>query len=191
MAIETVGQQKYADLTAKRIKSLQTGMIIWISLFCLALICSFSNNLLAIIVGIVAVVYAVVNTKGRKAFNSKLDKIEDKNEFYRQIVAPDVLELKEEQLLVAKDYVIVVDADVWIYDLHHMEKVEVGKQGNVKKTLFLTEPNGKRHAILSTIRGMEDRKRLIRCIIDCMIGLLFSSSSWLTPVHEKDLVFWF
>lgn len=33
MAIETVGQQKYADLTAKRIKSLQTGMIIWISLF--------------------------------------------------------------------------------------------------------------------------------------------------------------
>ena len=133
MAIETAGQQKYADLTAKRIKSLQTGMIIWISLFCLALICSFSNNLLAIIVGIVAV--------------------EDKNEFYRQIVAPDVLELKEEQLLVAKDYVIVVDADVWIYDLHHMEKVEVGKQGNVKKTLFLTEPNGKRHAILSTTKG--------------------------------------
>lgn len=95
----------------------------------------------------------MVNTKGRKAFNSKLDKIEDKNEFYRQIVAPDVLELKEEQLLVAKDYVIVVDADVWIYDLHHMEKVEVGKQGNVKKTLFLTEPNGKRHAILSTTKG--------------------------------------
>ena len=124
MAIETAGQQKYADLTAKRIKSLQTGMIIWISLFCLALICSFSNNLLAIIVG---------------------------------IVAPDVLELKEEQLLVAKDYVIVVDADVWIYDLHHMEKVEVGKQGNVKKTLFLTEPNGKRHAILSTTKG--DRRQ--------------------------------
>ena len=79
--------------------------------------------------------------------------LKDKNEFYRQIVAPDVLELKEEQLLVAKDYVIVVDADVWIYDLHHMEKVEVGKQGNVKKTLFLTEPNGKRHAILSTTKG--------------------------------------
>ena len=34
MAIETAGQQKYADLTAKRIKSLQTGMIILISLFC-------------------------------------------------------------------------------------------------------------------------------------------------------------
>ena len=27
MAIETAGQQKYADLTAKRIKSLQTGII--------------------------------------------------------------------------------------------------------------------------------------------------------------------
>ena len=45
MAIETAGQQKYADLTAKRIKSLQTGMIVWISLLCLALICSFDNIL--------------------------------------------------------------------------------------------------------------------------------------------------
>ncbi len=102
-------------------------------------------------------------------------------------MAPDVLELKRRTASgCKKDYVIVVDADVWIYDLHHMEKkVKWEKQGNVKKTLFLTEPNGKRHAILSTTKGMEDRKRLIRCIIDCMIGLLFSSSSWLTPVHER------
>lgn len=67
MAIETVGQQKYADLTAKRIKSLQTGMIIWISLFCLALICSFSNNLLAIIVGIVAGSLCSGQYKGKKS----------------------------------------------------------------------------------------------------------------------------
>ena len=50
MAIETAGQQKYADLTAKRIKSLQTGMIVWISLLCLALICSFDNIMLAAII---------------------------------------------------------------------------------------------------------------------------------------------
>lgn len=49
MAIETAGQQKYSDLTAKRIKSLQTGMIVWISLLCLALICSFDNIMLAAI----------------------------------------------------------------------------------------------------------------------------------------------
>ncbi len=166
MAIETAGQQKYADLTAKRIKSLQTGM--------------------TIIVGIVAVVYAVVNTKGRKAFNSKLDKIEDKNEFYRQIVAPDVLELKEEQLLVAKDYVIVVDADVWIYDLHHMEKSRSGKTRKCEENPVSDRTKWKKDMpFCRQLRGMEDRKRLIRCIIDCMIGLLFSSSSWLTPVMRK------
>ena len=153
MAIETAGQQKYADLTAKRIKSLQTGMIVWISLLCLALICSFSNLMLAAILGCVGLVSAVLNTKARKEFNRKLDGIKNKNEFYRQLAAPDVLELKDEQVLIAKDYVVTVDADVWVYDLHHMEKVEVGKQGNVKKTLFLTEPNGKRHAILSTTKG--------------------------------------
>ena len=52
MAIETAGQQKYADLTAKRIKSLQTGMIVWISFLCLALICSFDNIMLAAIIAV-------------------------------------------------------------------------------------------------------------------------------------------
>ena len=69
MAIETAGQQKYADLTAKRIKSLQTGMIVWISLLCLALICSFYNIMLAAIIGCVGLVLAVLNTKARKEFN--------------------------------------------------------------------------------------------------------------------------
>ena len=50
MAIETAGQQKYADLTAKRIKSLQTGMIVLISLLSLSLICSFDNIMLAEII---------------------------------------------------------------------------------------------------------------------------------------------
>ena len=93
------------------------------------------------------------NTKARKEFNRKLDRVKDKEEFYRQLAAPDVLELKEEQLLIAKDYVVTVDTDVEIYDLNQMEKLEVGKQGNIKKTLFLTEPDGKRHAILSTTKG--------------------------------------
>ena len=75
MAIETAGQQKYADLTAKRIKSLQTGMIVWISLLCLALICSFDNIMLAAIIGCVGLVLAVLNTKARKEFNRKLDRV--------------------------------------------------------------------------------------------------------------------
>lgn len=159
MAIETAGQQKYADLTAKRIKSLQTGMIVWISLLCVALICSFNNIMLAAILGVIAVVYAVINTKGRKEFNRKLDGMKDKDEFFRQLAAPDALELKEEQLIIARDYVVLVDADVHIYDLNKMAKVEVGKQGNIKKTLFLTDTEGKRHAIISTTKGDGKQKK--------------------------------
>lgn len=66
MAIETAGQQKYADLTAKRIKSLQTGMIVWISLLCLALICSFDNIMLAAIIGCVGIVFSSVEYKSKK-----------------------------------------------------------------------------------------------------------------------------
>lgn len=75
MAIETAGQQKYADLAAKRIKSLQTGMIVWISLLCVALICSFNNIKLAAILGVIAIAYAVLNMKGRKEFKNKLNRI--------------------------------------------------------------------------------------------------------------------
>ena len=112
-------------------------MIVWISLLCLALICSFDNIMLAAIIGCVGIVLAVLNTKARKEFNRKLDRVKDKEEFYRQLA----------------DYVVTVDTDVEIYDLNQMEKLEVGKQGNIKKTLFLTEPDGKRHAILSTTKG--------------------------------------
>ena len=153
MAVETAGQQKYADLAEKRIKSLQTGMIVWISLLCVALICSFNNIKLAAILGIVGVAYAVLNTKSRKEFKNKLNGIKDKEEFFRQLVARDALELKDEQLIIAKDYVVTVDSDIHIYDLNQMEKVEVGKQGDVKKTLFLTEPDGTRHAVISATKG--------------------------------------
>lgn len=154
MAIETPGQQKYADLTAKRVKSLQTGMIVWISLLCLALISSFSNIILAAIIGIIAVIYAVINTKARKAFNSKLDNIRDKDEFYRELTAPDALELKKEQVLIARDYVIAVDKDVQIYDLDHIKKVELKQQGG-KKTLILIDDKGRLHTIIS---GSKNKK---------------------------------
>lgn len=154
MAIETAGQQKYADLTAKRVKSLQTGMIVWISLLCLALISSFSNIVLAVIIGIIAVIYAVVNTKARKAFNSKLDHIRDKDEFYRELTAPDVLELKKEQVLIARDYVITVGKDVQIYDLKHIRKAELEQQGG-KKSLILIDDKGRKHTIVS---GSKNKK---------------------------------
>lgn len=168
MAIETAGQQKYADLTAKRIKSLQTGMIVWISLLCLALISSFSNIILAAIIGIVAVIYAIVNTKDRKAFNSKLDHIRDKDEFYRELTAPDAIELKKEQVLIARDYVVAVDKDVQIYDLAHIKKAEIRQQSG-KKTLILTDDKGRHHTIVS---GSKNKKIDEACeIINTRVGI--------------------
>ena len=76
----------------------------------------------------------MLNTKDKKRNSiERLDRVKDKEEFYRQLAAPDVLELKEEQLLIAKDYVVTVDTDVEIYDLNQMEKLEVGKQAILKR----------------------------------------------------------
>ena len=71
---------------------------------CVALICSFNNIKLAAILGVIAIAYAVLNMKGRKEFKNKLNRIKDKEEFFRQLAAPDTLELKDEQLIVANHH---------------------------------------------------------------------------------------
>ena len=51
------------------------------------------------------------------------------------------------------DYILVYKDDIFIYAFADMEKVEVGIQGEVKKVLFLTDWQGKRHEIISAAKG--------------------------------------
>lgn len=153
MGIENAGQQKYAEFVSERAKKLQTGMIVWGSLLCLALICLFTNVAMAIVFAVMGVFLAVTNMKAQKKFREKISDVDDPDVFFRQLTDKDVLELPDEHIMIAKDYVLVLRTDVFLYQINDMEKIEVGKQADIKKVLFLTDKNGKRHEIISCTKG--------------------------------------
>lgn len=154
--IQTAGQQRYYDFIEDRAKKVRTGMIVWASLLCLALISLFHNIVIAVILALVGAALAVSNVRLQKELKGKLDCISDKEEFFRQLTSPDVKTAKDGHVLVAKDYVLTYKTDVHIYCIPDMEKVEVGIQGNMKKHLFLTDSQGRRHEIMSCVRTAED-----------------------------------
>ena len=156
MVAQTAGEQKYSDFIKERTNSVRMGMIIWASLLAVAFIASFSNIKVGILLGIVGAALAVLNVRSQNVLKSKLDGVEDKQEFFNQLAVPDVLELKEYQLLIAKDYVLKIKGDVFVYKISDMEKVEVGiqKEGRIsRKVLFLTDQKGLRHEIAVCERG--------------------------------------
>lgn len=156
--IQTAGQQKYYDFIEDRAKRIRTSMIVWISLLCVAFISLFNNVIIAVILAAVGIFLAVVNVKSQRELKGKLDIIPDKEEFFRQLVDPDAIEAEDGHILVTKDYVLLYKADVLIYRIADMEKVEVGMQGNARKFLFLTDKQGKRHEIMSSMKKSEDSK---------------------------------
>lgn len=149
MSIQTAGEQKYYDFIEERAKSLRTGMIVWGSLLAVAFIGMFSDARLGVILALVGFALAVMNVKSQKALKSKLDIVDDKEEFFRQLTDPDLIEIKDCDLIIMKDYALVRREDIAVYPFAHMEKVEVGIQGKTGKVLFLTDRQGKRHKIVS------------------------------------------
>lgn len=158
MNIQTAGQQKYYDFIQGRAKKLQTGMIVWGSLLAVALIGMFSDVRVSIVLALVGIALAVTNMRSQKELKSKLDSIRDKEEFFHQLADSDLIEIPEYRLMIAKEYVLIEQSDIYIYQLADMEKVEVGLQGDVKKVLFLTDKNGIRHEIASCVKddGMQE-----------------------------------
>lgn len=158
MNIQTAGQQKYYDFIQGRAKKLQTGMIVWGSLLAVALIGMFSDVRVSIVLALVGIALAVTNMRSQRELKSKLDSIRDKEEFFHQLADSDLIEIPEYRLMIAKEYVLIEQSDIYIYQLADMEKVEVGLQGDVKKVLFLTDKNGIRHEIASCVKddGMQE-----------------------------------
>ena len=107
MNIQTAGEQKYYNYIEAQVKKLRTGMIVWGSLLAVALIGMFSDMRLALILAVVGVALAVLNLKSQQALKEKLDVVEDKEEFFRQLTDSESVELKEEQIIITKDYVLL------------------------------------------------------------------------------------
>lgn len=157
MGIQTAGEQKYYEFIEERVKQLRTGMIVWGSLLAAAFIGMFSDALLAVILAVIGAALAIRNRKSLQALKGKLDAVEDKEEFFRQLTDSDLIGLRDGRLMIAKDYLLVMKKDVYIYPFSDMEKVGTKAQGKSGETLFFTDRQGVRHEILSC--GKKDKEQ--------------------------------
>lgn len=160
MEIQTAGQQKYYDFIEERAKSLRLGMIIWISLLAAALLAILAGGMLGYILAILGAALGVLNIRSQMALRSKLDRIPDKADFFRQLAEADTVEIPDYRLMITRDYVLQYRNEIWIYLLKEMDKVEVGirQQGDYRqKTLFLTDSKGRRNEIAVCGRREQER----------------------------------
>ncbi len=153
MRIQTAGQQKYYDFIEERAKKLRTGMIVWGSLFAVAFIGMFSDVRVSVVLALIGAALAVRNTKAQKELKEKLDVVEDKEEFFRQLADPDLIEIPRCHLLILRDYVLAGIDGVSIYPFSEMEKVEIEAEGTAGMALLLTDRQGIRHEIVSCTKG--------------------------------------
>lgn len=149
MSIQTAGEQKYYDFIGDRAKRLRTGMIVWGSFFAVAFIGMFSDARLGAVLALVGIALAVSNIKSQQALRRKLDAIDDKEEFFRQLSDPNLIELLACNLIITKDYLLQKKEDISIYQISDIEKAELIPQGKTGKTLILTDKTGSHHEIAS------------------------------------------
>lgn len=155
MAIQTAGEQKYYDLVEEKVKSLRTAMIVGISFLALALISMFSNIVLGILLGIVGAFLTAKNIRQQKEMNGQLEKLEDKEQFFRQLIASDTQEIRELGLLVTKDYVVQCSREeLYIRSRNEIKSAQILKERG-RQILILTDGKGKRHEAART-KGRKD-----------------------------------
>ena len=144
MKIQTAGQQKYYDFMKERATRLETGRIVWVSMLGVAFISALSNIMIGVVLGAIGIFLAVANHNSRKALMKCLDGVKDRE---------DLLEYPLVHVMISKDYVLTDQSVPEILRIEDMEKIEVGKQQDIKKVLFLTDPQGGRHEIVSCVKG--------------------------------------
>lgn len=168
--IQTIGQQRYYDFIEERAKKIRTAMIVWISLLCLAFISLFNSVVIAVILAVVGVLLAITNLRSQRELKGKLDCIADKEEFFHQLGAPDIVEADNKHVLITKDYVLVYKTELSVYCLSRMEKIEVGRQNDGRKFLFLTDKQGKRHEVMSAPKQSEEFDKVYYALKERQLG---------------------
>src|SRR5699024_4485009 len=117
MKIQSAGQQKYQDLIRKPAERVRTAMIVWISLACLAFISFFYNVWVALILAAAAAVLAARNIGARRVLEGALDGIEDREDFFCQLMEGNTMEFPGYPVVVTREYLVTAYQTVLVYRL--------------------------------------------------------------------------
>ena len=129
MAIETAGEQKYYDFIEERVKKNRIMDIASISIVSAGFIAFTSKEDAGIFIGLFLIVLGIAllikNAGAKNDLNKKLDIVDDKRKFFRQLVDKETVEFKDLRLIITNEYVLKYSDDLYIYKLADMKTVEL------------------------------------------------------------------
>ena len=99
----------------------------------------------------IGLAYSLYNKNAR--LGKELSHISDMDGFCAQFAAGSSFYSDLLGLTISDDYAVITVPYLQIFRLDEMEKFEVGLQGDVRKALFLTGKDGRRHKIAETQKG--------------------------------------
>ena len=129
MALESAGEQKYYDFIAECVKKYRMKDIQCIGLMCLGCVSLTRDIDEFIFIGITLIVWGfalvIKNYDAKKTLSKKLNVIEDKEQFFDQLVARDTVEFKDLKLLITNDYLLKYSDTLYIYKFSEMKNVRI------------------------------------------------------------------
>lgn len=155
MAIESAGEQRYYDFIAARMKKHRLTDISSLSIICAGFICFTSKAEEVIFIGLFLIVLgvsiAIKNAGSKQELNRKLDIVDDKKKFFKQLVDKETVEFKDLGLIITNDYVLKFTDNLYIYKLADMKTVEINNN-----KLFIVGYDKEKYEIAVNEKGKEN-----------------------------------
>ena len=130
----------------------KTSLLICVTMLIAAAVMLLTQYSVGWLFAIMGIILAAALYSKHQRTQKELAKIHDFTSFCLQYdSARTKLELLA--LTITDEYAVVTLPYLQIFPLDDMEKFEVGLQGDIRKVLFLTDRNGRRHKIAETQKG--------------------------------------
>lgn len=129
MTIENAGEQRYYDFIADRMKKHRLIDISSLSIIfagCIALTSKVEEGIfIGLFLIVLGISLIIKNVGAKQHLNKKLDIVEDKKKFFKQLIDKETVEFKDLRLIITNDYVLKNSDDLYIFKLADMKTVEI------------------------------------------------------------------
>ena len=138
-----------------RILSEQKGktklsLLICLSMFVASVLLLVSGQMIGLVfLAMSLIIGAALLVRVRRA-KAELEKLGNNDEAGKKLDAADAVYYPVFGLTIGPDFAVLEKPVLQVFPLHEMSKFEVGLAGDVRKVLFLTDRDGKRHPIAET-----------------------------------------
>lgn len=155
MVIETAGEQRYYDFIAARMKKhrlVDIGSLSIVFAGCISLTSKVEEGIfIGLFLIVLGISLLIKNVGAKQQLNKKLDIVDDKKRFFKQLVDKETVEFKDLQLIITNDYVLKNSDDFYIYKLADMKTVEI-----INDRLYIVGYDKEHYEIAVNEKGKEN-----------------------------------